>query len=124
MVYNTKHILSVSGSFMLQSMSKCHKSSKTLRALLVVGTKKCQRCTETHTHTTVLRLSVFCPGLLGLVGTKKKTFTLSWWSIILYMLLPSIANHGTPPVQFMCLTVFLHNLCPSFLWSTSWSGTL
>jgi len=28
------------------------------------------------------------------------------------------------PVQFMCLTVFLHNLSPSPLWSTSWSGTL
>ena len=23
-----------------------------------------------------------------------------------------------------CLTVFFHNLCPSFLWSISWSGTL
>jgi len=27
-------------------------------------------------------------------------------------------------VQFMCPRVFLHNLCPSFLWSTSWSATL
>jgi len=27
--------------------------------------------------------------------------------------------HGIFPVQFTCLTVFFHNLCPSFLWSTS-----
>ena len=27
-------------------------------------------------------------------------------------------------VQFTCLTVFFHNLSPSFLWSTSWPGTL
>jgi len=27
-------------------------------------------------------------------------------------------------VQFTCLTFFLHSLCPSFLWSSSWSGTL
>jgi len=28
------------------------------------------------------------------------------------------------PVQFTCLTIFLHNLSPSLLWSTSWSGAL
>jgi len=28
------------------------------------------------------------------------------------------------PVQFTCLTVILHNVCPSPLWSTSWSGAL
>jgi len=27
-------------------------------------------------------------------------------------------------VQFTCPTVFFHNLCPSFLWSTSWPSTL
>ena len=32
--------------------------------------------------------------------------------------------HSIFPVQFTCLTVFLHNFCPSPLWSTSWSGTL
>jgi len=32
--------------------------------------------------------------------------------------------HSILPVQFMCLAVFLHNLSPSPLWSTSCSGTL
>ena len=39
---------------------------------------------------------------------------LSWSSIIPYLLPPSIIIHGTISVQFTCLTVFLHNLCPSF----------
>jgi len=59
----------------------------------------------------------------------RETFThshLSRSSITLYLLLPSIAIHGILSVQFTCLTVFLHNTCPSFLWSTSLSdsGTL
>ena len=45
-------------------------------------------------------------------------------SVILYLLPPSTAIHGVLPVQFTCLTVFLHNLCSSPFWSTSWSGTL
>jgi len=32
--------------------------------------------------------------------------------------------HAIHSVQFTCLTFFLHNLFPSFLWSTSWPGTL
>jgi len=32
--------------------------------------------------------------------------------------------HSIFPVQFMCLTVFLHNLSPSPFWSTSWSWRL
>ena len=49
---------------------------------------------------------------------------LSWSSIILYLLPPSFMMHGILLVQFTCLTVFFHNLSPSFLWSTSWPGTL
>jgi len=49
---------------------------------------------------------------------------LSWSSVIPYLLIPSITIHGILPVQFTCLTVFSHNLSPSFLWSTSWPGTL
>jgi len=41
-----------------------------------------------------------------------------------YLLPPSTTIHGILPVQFTCLTVFFHNLSPSFLWSTSWPGTL
>jgi len=51
----------------------------------------------------------------------EETFThshLSWSSIIFYLLPPSIAIHSLLPEQFTCLRVFLHNLCPSILWST------
>jgi len=41
-----------------------------------------------------------------------------------YQLLPSTTIDSILPVQFTCLTVFLHNLSPSPLWSTSWSGAL
>jgi len=54
----------------------------------------------------------------------EETFThshLSWSSVIPYLLPPSTAIHGIIPVQFTCLTVFFHNLAPSFLWSTSYS---
>jgi len=44
--------------------------------------------------------------------------------VILYLLPPSTMIHSILPVQFTCLTVFLHNLSPSPLWSASWSGTL
>ena len=49
---------------------------------------------------------------------------LSWSSIIPYLLHPSNTIHGILPVQSTCRTVFFHNLCPSFLWCTSWPGTL
>jgi len=57
----------------------------------------------------------------------EETFThsyLSWSSFIPYLLPPSITIHGILPVQLMRLAVFFHNLSPSFLWCTSWSGTL
>jgi len=58
---------------------------------------------------------------------SQETFThsnLSWSSIILYLLPLSTTIDNILPVQFMCLTVFLHNLSPSPPWSTSCSGTL
>jgi len=57
----------------------------------------------------------------------EETFThshLLWSSIIPYLLAPFFTIHGILPVQLSCLTVFLHNLCPSFLWSTSWPSIL
>jgi len=57
----------------------------------------------------------------------QKTFThshLSWSPIILDLIPPSTMIHIIILVQFTCLAVFLHNLCPSPLWSTSQSGTL
>jgi len=36
----------------------------------------------------------------------------------------STTIHGILPIQSTCFTVFFHNLSPSFLWSTSWPGSL
>jgi len=79
---------------------------------------------RTHTHTQS------CYGSLDFVQDNpgelvtEETFThshLLWSSFIPYLL---ITIHAIIPVQFTCLTVFFHNLSPSFLWSTSWPGTL
>ena len=80
----------------------------------------------THTHTTILRLSGFCPGNPG-EPAAEETFThshLSWSSIAPNLLHPSNSIHDILPVPFTCLTVFFHNLPPSCLWSTSWPGTI
>jgi len=56
---------------------------------------------------------------------KKHSPThLSWSSSNIYQLLPSTRIHSILCVQFTCLTIFLHNVCPSPLWFTSWSGAL
>ena len=78
-----------------------------------------------RSNNTILQLSGFCWDNLGEL-IPKETFPYShlpWSSIISYLLPPSIKIHDILPVQFMCLTAFQHNLCPSFLWSTSWPGT-
>ena len=49
---------------------------------------------------------------------------LSCSSAIFYQLPPSTMIHSILPDQFKCMTDFSHNLSPSPLWSTSWSGTL
>jgi len=90
-----------------------------------------------HVRTTTLLLLLLLQqpfyGSLDFVWDKpgepipEETFThshLSWSSVTPYLLPPSITIHGILPVQFTCLTVFFHNLSPSFLWSTSWPGTL
>jgi len=82
---------------------------------------------HTHTHTQPFYGSVdfvrYNPGEL----VPEETFThshLSWSSITPYLLHPSNMIHGILPVQSTCLTIFFHNLSPSFLWSASWPGTL
>jgi len=80
------------------------------------------------THTTILQLSGFCPGQPGWAGTRRNIHPLTPVMVINHplstVLPPSTAIHDIFRVQFTCLTVFLHNLSPSFLWSTSWSGIL
>ena len=78
-------------------------------------------CSFTTTTTTILWLSGFCPGQPTWACTRRNIHPLTpiVVSVIPYLLPPSY-----DPWQFMCLTVFLHNLCPSFLWSMSWPCTL
>ena len=88
----------------------------------------CTVCiTHTHTHTQPFYGSLDFvrdnPGEM----VPEETFThshLSWSSIVPYLLHLSNTICGILPVQSTCLKVFFHNLCPSFLWSTSWPGTL
>jgi len=48
----------------------------------------------------------------------------SWSSSNLYQLLSSTTIHSILPAQTACLAIFLHNLCPCRLWSTSSSEAL
>jgi len=58
------------------------------------------------------------------VPEETLTHPPSWSSFNLYQLLPPTTIHSIVPIQFSCLTIFLHNLSPCPLWSTSWSGAL
>jgi len=80
----------------------------------------------TNTHTTVLQLSGFCPGHRGWAGTRRNIHPLTPIVVINRPLSahPSTLIHDILPVRHMHLIIFFHNLCPSFLWSTSWPGTL
>ena len=82
--------------------------------------------TTTTTTTTVLRLFGFCPGQPGWASTRRNIHPLTPIVVIKYpyLLPPSTTIHDILPIQSMCFTVFIHNLSPSFLWSTSWPGTL
>ena len=80
----------------------------------------------THTHTQPFNGSMDFVWDNPSEPVPKETFThshLPWSTIILYLLPPSTAIVDILPVQYLCLTVFLHNLCPRFVWSTSWPGT-
>ena len=49
---------------------------------------------------------------------------LSWPLVIPYLLSPSITIHGIFLIQFTCLTVFIHNFSPSFLFLLAWHPQL
>ena len=77
----------------------------------------------TTTTTTVLRPFVWdYPG--EPVPEETLTHPPSWSSSNLYQLLPFTTIHSILLVQIMCLEIFLHDLFPCPLWSTSWSGAL
>jgi len=57
----------------------------------------------------------------------EETFTYSVTPIVVInrpLSASSTMIHGILPVQSTCLSVFIHNRFPSFLWPTSWLGTL
>jgi len=83
----------------------------------------------THTHTHAQPFYGFLDFVQDNLGepVPEETFThshLSWSSITPYLLRPSDTIHGILCVQSTRLTVYFHNLCLSYLWSTSWPDTL
>ena len=76
-----------------------------------------------YTTTTVLR--PFVRNYLGEpVPAETLTHPPSWSSSNPCQLLPSTTIHSILPVQITCLAIFLHNLSPCPVWSTSWYGAL
>jgi len=78
------------------------------------------------TTATILWLSGLSLGQPGWAGTRRNIHPLTPIMVINipYLLPPSFTIHGILLVQFMHMTVFYHNLSPSFLWSVFWPGTL
>jgi len=82
--------------------------------------------TTTTTTTTILWLSGLCPGQPGWAGTRRNIHPLTPIVVINH---PSSASSifyspRHPPCSIYVPNSFFHNHSPSFLWSTSWPGTL
>jgi len=94
----------------------------TSRFKMAEGIRLNGKCTTTTT--TILRPSV--RDYLGeLVAWYQKKHSPTYHpDHHLYQLLPSTTIHSILLVQITCLAIFLHNLFPCPLWSTSWSGAL
>ena len=77
----------------------------------------------THTHN---RLTAYVRDNLGRLVPEETLIHShpTWSSDILYHLPPFTMIHGILFVHFTCLTILSDNLCPGFLWSSSWSWTL
>jgi len=76
----------------------------------------CHTDTHTHTHNCFTALWIIRHNLDKQISEETCTHShLSWSSVIPYLLPLSITIHGILPVQLTCLTVFSHNLSPSFL---------
>jgi len=80
---------------------------------------------ESDNNTTTIVLRPFVRDYPGKpVPEETLTHPSSWTPSNLYQLLPSTTIHIILPVQITSLAIFLHNLSPCPLWSTSWSGAL
>jgi len=80
-----------------------------------------------HVSTTTTTTTVLRPFARDYPGEPVPEETLTHppsWSSNLYQLLTSTTIHSILVVQITCLAIFLHNLSPCPLWSTSWSGVL
>jgi len=80
---------------------------------------------HTHIHTIYGSLDVFRNNLGELVPEGTFSHSHLSWSIIPYLLPPSVTFHGILPIQFTCLTVLFNNqkvfLAPSLGLATSTS---
>ena len=82
-----------------------------------------------HTRCMVKKQQPFNGPLSGNIQVgryqKKHSHILTPILIIKHPLSTSSTKiHSILLVQFMCLAVLFHNLCPRPLWSSTWSGTL
>jgi len=80
---------------------------------------------HTHTHNHLTNLWILSG--TSRVSRYQKKHSLTTLIVVInhpYQLSPSTTIHSILPIQSMCFTVFFHNLSPSFLWTTSWPGTL
>ena len=81
-----------------------------------------------HTTTTTTTTTVLRPFVRDYPGEPVPEETLTHppflSSCSLCQLLPSTMIHSILLVQITCLAIFLYNLSPRSLWSTSWSGAL
>jgi len=91
----------------------------------------CTESTHMHTHTHTRMHTHTQPYYGPLSGTtrvrqyqKKNTHPATILINQSLSALPYTTIHSILPLQIMCLAIFLHNLCPCLLWSTSWSGAL
>ena len=75
---------------------------------------------NTYTHTTILCLYAFCPGQPVWAGPRRNIHPLTPIVVINRPISASSIyyNPWHPLCSITCLTVFFHNLSPSFLWST------
>ena len=80
-----------------------------------LNTTKANNITTTTTTTVLWPFVRHYPG--EPVPGKHSPTHLSWSSSSLYQLLPSTMIDSIIPVQFMCLTIFLHKLSPFTLTS-------
>ena len=95
----------------------------------IIHTAYLYRCTETphqsweHHHQQQQQQQQHNNCLSGYKAEPVPEETLThppFWSSNLYQLLPSATIHSILLVQIACLAIFLHNLFPCPLWSTSW----